>query len=117
MVSTTTRSPARDHGGADLQAWLASLPEHVEPAGAERLRQAGELAAAALQQEGQVGEDWATLSNPYLTGLDIVHILAELHLGEDSLVAGMLYRVVSEGRLSLERVEAAFGEAVARLIK
>ncbi len=50
------------------------------------------------------------------TGLDMVEILSELHMGADSLVAAMLYRAVAEGRLSFEDVERRFKPGVAKLL-
>lgn len=116
MVSTRTNATAGGDGKVDLQAWLATLPPHIEEANLERLLLAGQLAAQCRTAQGQVGDDWAQESDVYLTGLDIVHILAELHLGEDSLVAGMLYRSVCEQRLSLDEVAHQFGEKVASLV-
>jgi GTP pyrophosphokinase len=116
MVSTRTNATAGGDGKVDLQAWLATLPAHMEEANLERLLLAGQLAAQCRTAEGEIDDDWARESDVYLTGLDIVHILAELHLGEDSLVAGMLYRCVCEQRLSLDEVAHQFGENVASLI-
>ncbi len=116
MVSTRGSITAGGDGKVDLQAWLASLPAHIEEAGPERLLQAGQLAAVSRETKGHIGDDWAQESDSYLAGLDIVHILAELHLGEDSLVAGMLYRSVCEQRLSLDEVARQFGENVASLV-
>ena len=60
--------------------------------------------------------DWAVESDNFGAGLDIALILAELHVGEACLVAGILYRSVREERLSLETVEREFGEEAARLL-
>ena len=54
--------------------------------------------------------------NKSLQGLDIGLILAELHVGSDCLVAGILYRAVREARVSREEVESGFGTQVADLV-
>jgi GTP pyrophosphokinase len=46
----------------------------------------------------------------------MTQILFDLHMGVDSLVAGIVYRCVAEGRASLEEVEDQFGAGVSQLV-
>lgn len=116
MVSTRSSVAVDSDGKINLEKWLATLPPHIDATASGRLLQAGEMAASAAKNLGCLAEDWALEADAYNAGLDIVHILADLHLGEDSLVAGMLYRSVCEQRLSVEEVEISFGENVASLV-
>jgi GTP pyrophosphokinase len=103
-------------GEIDLEAWLSGLPSYLEPETLIALREACQLARESVALPGVVGEDWSEREDCFRAGLDIVLILADLHLGRDSLVAGALYRAVAEHRLSEERVAGLFGARVAQLI-
>ena len=48
--------------------------------------------AGALAAPGHDAGDWAQESNCFLAGLDIALILADLQVGLDCLLAGILYR-------------------------
>jgi GTP pyrophosphokinase len=82
----------------------------------QQLEQAAELARDCSRLPVAHSDDWSDLGDCFSAGLDMVHILADLHLGTDSLVAGILYRAVVEQRLSLEDVEERFGPRVCSLI-
>ncbi|MCZ6829907.1 MAG: GTP diphosphokinase [Gammaproteobacteria bacterium] len=117
MVKTRAGVTADQEGRVDLQTWLENVPAHLDSSAQADLHRACELAAAAREKAGSVGEEWARDSDCYVAGLEIAQILADLHLGRDSLVAGILYRAVSEERLALAEVEAKFGERSAQLIR
>ncbi|MCB1710216.1 MAG: bifunctional (p)ppGpp synthetase/guanosine-3',5'-bis(diphosphate) 3'-pyrophosphohydrolase, partial [Halioglobus sp.] len=74
------------------------------------------MAQDALVARGVDSGDWAVEANCFLAGLDIALILAELQVGSDCLLAGILYRAVREQRLAPARVSEVFGSAVDRLI-
>ena len=84
---------------------------------ASRLLLACQLAQSALQLKGVDSGDWARESNCFIAGLDIALILAELQVGSDCLVAGILYRAVREQRVSAAQVSEVFGGNVASLIE
>ncbi|TGD74669.1 GTP diphosphokinase [Mangrovimicrobium sediminis] len=102
-------------GGVDLDLWLQNLPLQQEQVDDQRLREAAQLAAELAQGPGVDQRDWARESDCFRAGLDTALILAELHVGADGLVAGMLYRAVREERISLEEVERRFGATVRHL--
>jgi GTP pyrophosphokinase len=105
-----------DGSEIELDTWLAELlPEAGAPA-LQKLAQAAELARDCSRLPVSHSDDWSDLGDCFSAGLDMLHILADLHLGVDSLVAGILYRAVSEQRLSLEDVEERFGSRVCTLI-
>jgi GTP pyrophosphokinase len=116
MVKTRAVVTADHRGEVDLQSWLQTVPAHLDAPDRESLRAACELVASVRNRPGVVSDGWEQDSDCYLAGLEIAHILADLHLGPDSLIAGVLYRAVSEQRLELASVEAQFGEGVGHLI-
>ncbi len=104
-------------GEIDVPRWLAQLPLELVDEQRERLQHAAVLLAAAARQPGCDLPDWSSQSDPLLAGLDIVQILAELHVGVDCLIAGLLYRAVREQRLELVTVEAQCGGEVVSLLE
>ena len=124
MVKVREDQPRLFDGSVDLSAWLERLQERCGVAGSDNLKAACELARQAELQALQVhlqaskGEDvvWPSGKGCFRTGLEMVEILAELKLDQDTLVAAMLYRAVRETKLSLTQVEEQFGQVVAGLI-
>ena len=103
-------------GDINLDLWLAQLTVDPNEADAARLLAACDMAREALTVVGVDAGDWAQQTNCFTAGLDIGAILAELQVGSDCLVAGILYRAVREQRLPQERVAEAFGDEVIELI-
>lgn len=101
----------------DLSAWLDTLPLTLGLPERERLLAAAELVRELAEGPGEDQLDWAVESDCFKAGLDVALILAELHVGNDCLLAGMLYRVVREKRITVEAVEERFGPAVSRLLQ
>lgn len=117
MVKVREDHPVADDGTIDIEAWLERLPgaaERSEESQAQ-LRRACALSAEADRVNTQVEYDWG--SSCLSIGLDMAELLADLQLDQDTLVAAILYRAVREERLTLEAVQKAFGETVAKLIK
>ena len=117
MVRVRDQAHLSASGEIDLERWLAQLPLALDEADRRRLMLACTETRAACARPGQDQPDWAHESNCYLAGLDIAQILAELHVGVDCLIAGLLYRTVREGRLTLDEVEAGFGAEVRHLLE
>ena len=105
--------------GADYvpEQWLQAHFSHLSEADLELLESACAVASAAEQQGVTEEDDLAGLVDSFSAGLEMMQILADLHMGADSLVAGLLYRSVAEGRLALAAVEQQFGERTALLIR
>jgi GTP pyrophosphokinase len=116
MVRVREESHFSDGQEFDLERWLARLPLALDAVDRERLQQGLALAQEAAGRPGVDTPDWTCEQKPFAAGLDIAQILAELHVGVDGLLAGLLYRAVREERLSLAQVEACAGEAVSGLI-
>ncbi|MBA6412531.1 GTP diphosphokinase [Parahaliea sp. F7430] len=116
MVRVREQSHLSPAGTIDVQRWLDQLPVVLDEAEQQRLEQALQVAQNAAQNQGVDVADWSSVSDTFLAGLDITQILAELHVGVDGLLAGLLYRAVREERLSLDAVEESFGAEVRSLI-
>lgn len=102
---------------AGLTAWLADLPVELDPEDLPRLT-AATLHLRELAENPPVATaDWAGISDPIADGLEIMHILAELRLGSDVLIAGLLYRPVREQRMTPATVRKRYGESVATLLE
>jgi GTP pyrophosphokinase len=117
MVQVRQQSHINDSGDIDLDRWLAQLPEDFDKTDLGRVRDACTIALFAKNRPGQDVSDWSQESDCFAAGLNIGQILADLHVGTDCLIAGVLYRAVREDRLSLEQVQEQFGEEVGNLIR
>lgn len=116
MVRVREQSHLTDAGEIDFERWLEQLPILQRPDDQETLLRACSLAREARSMPGRDVQDWASESDCFATGLDIAQILAELHVGTECLVAGILYRAVREDRLALDTVEDHFGPGVRNLV-
>ncbi|MFK8048266.1 MAG: GTP diphosphokinase [Halioglobus sp.] len=117
MVQVRKQSYFNDSGGIDLKSWLEQLPVSLEGADRSHLLDACHLARDVRNTPGLDLPDWSTQSDCFIAGLDMAQILADLHVGIDALVAGLLYRSVREDKLTLEQVRENFGDEAATLIQ
>ena len=118
MVRVREQSYLHDDGSVDADRWLAQLPLSPSLATGDegRLRKGLVTLHEAATRPGRDLEDWARGGNCETAGVETAQILAELRVGVDCVIAGLLYRAVREERLKLEDVEAGFGETVGRLL-
>lgn len=100
--------------GRWLQEQLAEFPDADRQQVGSAFEMVCSIPAPAANEAGH--NIWYGHGGCRDTGLDMVEILSELHMGADSLVAAMLYRAVAEGRLSMEDVEGRFGPGVGKLL-
>src|SRR5512138_2869100 len=78
---------------------------------AGRIRRAFELACSA--HDGQK----RSTGDPYITHcLAVASTLGELHLDDDSIVAGLLHDVPEDTSVTLDTIRDQFGEDVAKLV-
>jgi GTP pyrophosphokinase len=116
MVKVREDFPRLDNGSVDIAAWIARLPMDTQVIQTDELQRAFELAerCAALpaQPSGHTDEGLSS----FYTALEMVEILADLHLDQDSLIAATLFRAVRENRLSITDLEKEFGRSVAKLV-
>ncbi|WP_373095252.1 HD domain-containing protein, partial [Zhongshania sp.] len=116
MVKVREDFPLLENGRVDIVSWIARLPMDSQV-----------IDSAELQRALAVAEECAALPTPeqapkpdglssFYTALEMVEILADLHLDQDSLIAATLFRAVRESRLSLSTLERDFGRPVAKLV-
>lgn len=103
-------------GEIDADRWLREIQQKVALENPEELRRACELSHSIDQKAVREDRRWASGASSFLTGLEMVQILVDLHLDQNSLVAAILYRAVREERVGIAEIEKDFGAEVARLI-
>ena len=102
---------------ADFSAWFSALPQGADSRDIDRLVTAAALLRELSSAQGVATSDWIGRSDPVAVGLEVAQLLAELGLGTDALVAGMLYRAVREQRLDMNELKRKAGPKVARLVE
>ncbi len=117
MVQVREQSYVDDAGDADLSLWISQLSVTLNEAETQRIITACELVRSVGSIKSNDSVDWARQSDCFLAGLDIAHLLADLHVDCDCLVAGILYRAVREDCLKLEPLEEQFGSKVLDLLR
>ncbi|WP_027859527.1 GTP diphosphokinase [Marinobacterium jannaschii] len=117
MVKVREDQYIREDGSVDLDIWLEQLQSQMDIENIEQLRQACELVQQAQDRVSPNEDVWSkNTQGSLLTGLEMTQILVELQQDQDTLVAGVLYRSVREGKLSIERIRKEFGTPIAKLI-
>ncbi|MEM1112736.1 MAG: GTP diphosphokinase [Pseudomonadota bacterium] len=116
MVQVRAQGHRTAAGDVDLPRWLDLLPTRFEGDEKNAVLRAAKVVQQAQSRPGQDTRDWSQETDCFSAGLDTAQILAELHVGADCLIAGMLYRAVREDRLSVDAVEKSFGGQVLSLL-
>lgn len=116
MVKVRDDQPIKADGEVDLDAWIAEIEQQVELDDVEQFRKACLLAKQYEEQDIAKKEQWSAGVSSLQMGMEMTQVLVELHLDQPSLVAGIIYRPVREGKMSLQHVEKLFGEEIAKLI-
>ncbi len=117
MVQVREQSYVNAQGDADLSEWISQLSVSLSDDESKHINDACELVRLSGEQAPLDTSDWARNSDCFLAGLDIAHLLADLHLDCDCLVAGIVYRAVREQRLDIDTVESRFGSRVVELVR
>lgn len=119
MVQVREQRYRDDQGSLDEAAWVAQLSLHVPLSEDDtgRLAKALEILRGSSSRPGRDLRDWAQEADCEWAGVETAQILAELRVGIDCLIAGLLYRAVREERLTLTDVEALGAPRVVHLIE
>lgn len=95
----------------EIQKLVTEVQSYNPEADATRLERAYELARGA--HDGQT----RSTGDPYIThALSVAGILADLHMDEDSIIAGLLHDVPEDTSVTLDTIRKQFGEDVAKLV-
>jgi len=112
MVSVTTKLPAGDAlDQRDILAWVEGLADHRSADELRHLSKACEL-AIEVHQEGRERSGETTLRH----ALSVAEILDGMDLDWETIVAAILHDVLRVGEVDISRLQALFGEAVARMV-
>jgi GTP pyrophosphokinase len=116
MVKVREDFPLLDNGRVDVESWIARLSINDQVIDRKELQRALAVAdkCAALPALAQTPQVQGM--SGFYTALEMVEILADLHLDQDSLIAATLFRAVRESRLTLTTIERDFGSSVAKLV-
>lgn len=103
-----TVTPVKDSA---LDEILAALPESSTPADKVLVERAFKF--ASQEHVGQVRAS----GQPYLNHcVAVALLLADLNLPPVAVAAGLLHDVVEDTHITIENIEAEFGEAIARMV-
>ncbi len=96
---------------ADIRELVVKVQAYNPQSDAARIQRAYELAAAAHREQTR------STGDPYIThSLSVASILAELHMDDDTIIAGLLHDVPEDTNVPLETIATQFGEDVAKLV-
>ena len=112
MVKVRAPIPIQSDGAPATAQWLATLQEQVSRAEVSRLSE-----ACAQVQMADPGRADLEHPNSLVMGLQMAQMLVDLDMDADTVVVGVLYRAVSEGKYSLDSVRRNFGDGIANLIE
>ncbi|MEE9255351.1 MAG: bifunctional (p)ppGpp synthetase/guanosine-3',5'-bis(diphosphate) 3'-pyrophosphohydrolase, partial [Pseudomonadales bacterium] len=112
MVKVRAPIPIQSDGTPATAEWLAAVQAQVSRAEVSRV---GE--ACAQVQMADPGRSDVEHPNSLVMGLQMAQMLVDLDMDADTVVVGILYRAVSEGKYSLDSVRRNFGDGIASLIE
>lgn len=98
-----------------LNHWLDELPVNFSPDESAQLHAALIKLREVNSSPAQETPDWPGGAMPLQTGLEMLHILAELRLGPEAIIVGLFFRPLCEQRVELTQLADWFGEGVAAL--
>ncbi|MFT7403128.1 GTP diphosphokinase [Zhongshania sp.] len=116
MVKVREDFPLLGNGNVDIAAWIARLPVDRQVIHTADLQRAFEVAENCAANSASLVQGKVDYFSSFYTALEMVEILADLHLDQDSLIAATLFRAVREDRLSIAELEQQFGRPVAKLV-
>jgi len=116
MVKVRDDYPLLEDGSVDIDGWIDRLQQQVNLKNVEDLKRACRLAKVVESEAVSAGDFWSENTTSFVTGLEMIQILAELQMDASSLIAAVLYRAVREEKLTLATVEKEFNAEVVHLI-
>jgi GTP pyrophosphokinase len=116
MVKVREDYPYFADGRVDIASWIDRLPVDSPTIDLKQLHEAMSLAEHCASLPTPLNSPKPDGLSSFFTALEMVEILAGLHLDQDSLIAASLFRAVRENRLTLTELERQFGRPVAKLV-
>ena len=112
MVQVRTLPEYNKDGPEGVKVWLQQLNPDLSASELERIVDAVTILHGAYQNE-----DTHEAVDPTLSALEVLHILSDLKLGTDALIAGLAHRAVHTKLIPLEAIAELFGDRVAGLLE
>lgn len=117
MVKVRDDYPRKPNGDLDSRAWVESIcAQSRRPIASDRLNKACDLIQQVecmhADEETSWGDDYTTVN----AGLEMVQILANLQMDEETLVAAILYRSFREQKLPKADIEKTFGKSITSIV-
>jgi GTP pyrophosphokinase len=117
MVKVRADYPLMDNGEIDITQWAQRV---ASISGGNDFAQQQLMTAAQMSQHAELNaighHQWSKHASSFLTGLEMVDILAELQLDQEALVAAVVYRGVREDKIPLSDIEERYGKKVSTLV-
>lgn len=117
MVKVRADYPLMDNGEIDITVWAHRV---ASISGGNDFAQQQLTTAAQMAQQAEIGavghHQWSKHASSFLTGLEMVDILAELQLDQEALIAAVVYRGVREDKIALSDVTERYGKKVSALV-
>ena len=109
MVKVREEHPIHEDGSINIAQWLNRLPVEVDVDKELLLQACKECQQFEQSSVNEVKNSWGEAFSCFSIGMEMVEILADLHLDTETLIAAVLYRLVREQKLALEVVEQSYG--------
>lgn len=118
MVKVRESYPINAFGDVEISLWAENIVEIAKLNESSKALLVSAAITAKEAEENAIQNDhiWSDRSSSFLTGLEMAHILAELRLDQDALIAAVIYRSVREGKIPLDEVYEQYGDRVTKLI-
>jgi GTP pyrophosphokinase len=118
MVKVRADYPLMDNGEIDITQWAQRV---ASISGGNDFAQQQLMTAAQMSQHAEMNaighHQWSKHASSFLTGLEMVDILAELQLDQEALIAAVVYRGVREDKIALPDIEERYGKKVSHLVE
>ena len=95
----------------DIERLVTLIQAYNPQSDSARIRRAYDLAERAH------GQQMRSTGDPYIThSFNVASILCDLHMDDDTIIAGLLHDVPEDTNVPLETIQAQFGDDVAKLV-
>lgn len=109
MVAVNSEITVQD--AIEFEGWLKSIESGRTKAEVDFIRR-----ACMMAQEAHQGQTRASGEPYFQHSLAVANILANLHLDYETIAAAVLHDVPEDTAVTLEEIQAEFGETVAKLV-
>ena len=116
MVQVREQLQRDAEGNLDVVAWIGTLPGFHSEDAIRRMLTASEMSRRVQPSSGSADMPAGKIGC-FDAGVEMVGILADLHMDENCLIAALIYRAVREGRVSQDEVVDHLGDEASGLVQ